>query len=167
MTTPSAILASSTFFDREEFPPGRLFDSMDPRAIGLLLDFRRKLGRPVHPSRWVSEDGERSGFARFGGSVNSRHYARGRLADAMDVFPEGDVLEAWTLALSMPFGGIGVYLDTRVNRLQPGPMLHLDLRPRRVLWVRVAGEYIYLHQSEDMRNRFWEAIGQVAARAYR
>lgn len=101
------------------------------------------------------------GWARFTGSAGSRHYAKHDLAIAGDMFPTGDVLECWLKALTISaFGGFGLYLDTKRSEIQPGPMMHLDLRlGARRFWVRKAGEYTLLHEDP---KKFWKLVAEVA-----
>lgn len=143
-----------------DYPPTGLtpevLKHVDARVLFALDELRERHGYGIIPSKHPD------GWARFGGSSTSRHYAVDRMCTAADVFPKGSVLDCWLKALHMKqWGGFGLYLDTNRNALQPGPMLHLDLRPGpRVLWVRnEVGGYIY--KSENARA-FWKAIGRVA-----
>lgn len=148
-------VAASTHFSLSEWPDPSVLVDLDPRVITELDALRKRHGLAIHPSRHPR------GFARPEPS-NSRHSSFGRLADAADVFPEGHVLDCWALAQEGPWGGIGVYLDTRISPpLQPGPMLHLDLREgERVMWVR-DGDYIYRNTDPA---RFWSLIAKTAER---
>lgn len=143
-------------FKPAEWPPGVL-EHLDPALIGQLDELRQRLGRPIYPSPLAGA------WARFDGSTTSRHYAVGRLSDAGDIFPAGDVREAWLIAQDLPFGGIGIYFDTLYQN-RPWPMLHLDLRPNRVLWARVSrNRYIYPANSDAERDLFFDLLaGQTA-----
>lgn len=126
---------------------------VDYRVIMNLDDLRDAHGNPIYPSR------AEGGLIRTTGSVTSRHHVDpsiGKLGQAIDVFPEGDVRLCWLRAVeNTNWGGIGVYLDTNRNELQPGPMMHLDIDPRngfRAFWIRVGGDYVFLHEKP---NQFW------------
>lgn len=121
------------------------------------LDHLRELaGVAIHPSR------DPQGLIRKDGSVTSRHYVGdGGLSTAIDVFPEGRVASFLVAAMMrMTFRGIGVYGDTKIiEPYQPGPMVHLDMRPGPVaLWVRQEGEYIS-HALEP--RRFYKLLGEI------
>ena len=113
----------------------------DPELIYRLDYFREVLGKPVHVSPAPGA------MARFDDDAKtSQHYAVGRKSTAIDVFPEGPIIDAWLVAITGRFGGVGVYFDT-MYRGERKPMLHLDKRPRKkgaiTLWMRKDGEYIY------------------------
>ena len=107
----------------------------EPELILNLERYRILLNNKVHPS-------PREGtLARFEDEDKySQHYAMGRKSTATDVFPDGDPLIAWMLAISCGlWGGVGVYFDT-TYLYKPKIMLHLDLGRNR-LWYRVNGVY--------------------------
>lgn len=142
-------------FTPDEWPNGVLAH-IDPALIGQLDELRERLGRPIYPSPLAGA------WTRFDGSSTSRHYAVGRLADAGDVFPEGDIRDAWLAAQALPFGGIGVYFDTTYQH-KPWPMLHLDLRPERVLWARIGRtRYIYPARGQAERDLFFDLLANHA-----
>jgi len=134
-------------FKRSEFHDP-IDDHLYDHVIYFLDDYRDALGERVHPSP-VS-----GAIVRFDGSKTSRHYAVGRLSDAIDIFPEGNPIKAWLTAMSMPeWGGIGIYFDTH-NDGRPWVMLHLDLRPyvghMRTVWYRLNGkDYYYPLRNAD------------------
>ncbi len=133
-------------FSLSEFPPGAL-DHVSSNVLHVLQDLRNTWMQSIHPSRHPD------GWARFSGRPTSRHYAIGRLADAGDVFPVGNVINFWQLCMAHPdIGGLGIYFDTNRNRLQPGPMIHIDLRPSRLLWSRIGGSYFYFTQKEQIEG---------------
>ena len=134
------VIGQLTDFYPGEFPPLAL-ENTEARVLTTLQRFRTVWGRSVHPSRHPD------GWARFKGSKTSRHYAVGRLSDAADFFPAGNVFSAWLLAQEF-FSGVGIYFDTRRNALQPGPMLHGDMRTDQLLWCRVEGVYYYLTDTQ-------------------
>ena len=129
-------------FKEGEFPKG-VIHLMNPEILIALDILREKSGVSIYPSL------DPGGWARTDGSRTSRHYAVGRLSDACDIFPKKDVYHVFRIAQEMKFGGIGIYFDTKKTYRQPGPMLHIDLRPNRILWARdIGGKYIYPSKSE-------------------
>lgn len=146
-------------FTADEWPAGVLH-RMQPALIVQLDALRERLGQPIHPSPLPD------GWARTTGSTTSRHYAVNRLSDAGDVFPEGDIRDAWLAACGIrAFGGIGVYFDTHF-RGRPWPMLHVDLRPgERIMWARIGGRYVYPHRSPAERDTFFELMNRAMPKA--
>lgn len=143
-------------FGRHEFP-GDVLEHVEDDLILGLSEYRDRLGHAVIPSPVVA------GWYRKGGSKTSRHYAVGRLSDAADVFPQCSIREAWLTAMGCDWwGGIGVYLDTNGPSGHPQPMLHLDLRPGRVIWMRHKGKYIYPLRSPEEMQAFFELLSEVA-----
>ena len=142
---------SIKWFTPNEFPKGSL-ENIEAKLIYFLDGYRDLLDEKVIPSPVAA------GWYRFDGSMTSRHYAVRRLSDAGDVFPQCDIRKALVVAMGCPWwGGIGVYLDTTGPSGKPEPMLHLDLRPRRVLWMRVKENgkerYIYpLRSKQEMQD---------------
>ena len=139
-------------FKESEFPAGEL-GLADPRIIQALDEFRHRLGKPIEPSpvkgALARPDGEAKG---------SRHYAHNRLSDAVDVFPQCNIADAWLLAVTSGlFGGVGFYLDTK-----PGPLLHLDLREERLMWARIRGSYIYPAHGPGARETFFRGLAAAA-----
>ena len=122
------------------FTPGEFSENPDehaaPELIMALDQWREFLGFIVNPSP-VS-----GALARFSGDSESRHYAVGRLSDAVDVFASCHIRQAWLSAMrSKLWGGIGVYFDTQYQG-KSRPMLHLDLRPGpTVIWYRINHVY--------------------------
>lgn len=97
--------------------------------------FAIALDKAVYPSP-VS-----GALARFKGSKTSRHYAIGRLSDACDIFCNCQISKAWTMALQF-FTGVGVYFDTHYKGVS-WPMLHVDSRPKTLIWYRDENSYHY------------------------
>ncbi len=126
------------YFHKEEFPDD--VGLVTPMLFFTLDLYRGLLGHGVIPSR------AKGALARVDGSKGSRHYAVGRLSDAVDVYVNCPIFKAWTIALqSQLFGGVGVYFDKHYNG-QPRPMLHLDLRPSlsTFIWfTNEKGKYFY------------------------
>lgn len=121
-------------FQPDEFPedPERCADIFFLRQLDA---FAVELGSAVYPSPVPG------GLARFDGSKTSRHYAVNRLSDACDIFCNCSISKSWTTALQF-FGGVGVYFDTHY-RGGPWPMLHVDMRPKALVWYRDDGKYHY------------------------
>ncbi len=126
----------------------------EPQLIYDLDHYRNLLGVPVFVSPVPGA------LARFDGSVNSRHFARDRKSDAIDIFPSGDMRRAWLIATTCGlFGGVGLYPYTKY-RAKKWPMLHVDKRKveNTVIWVRKEnGDYIYpLNDSSSLNTLFSE-----------
>lgn len=144
------------YFSRGEFPSDVLKHVEADLVLGL-SEYRKRLGKQVQPSSVVA------GWYRQGGRKGSRHYAIERLSDAGDVFPQCDIRDALLVAMGCDWwGGIGVYLDTNGNDGTPQPMLHLDSREERVIWMRYQGRYIYPLRSESEREEFWKRLSEVS-----
>lgn len=137
-------MESARWFTVDEFPPTA--QQCNPALIERLDEFRGFLGQRIHPSR------NPEGWVRDKGSPTSRHYKA--FADAGDIFPERPVLRAFLLAVNM-FDGVGIYYDTKRGQLQPGAMLHVDLRGEQVIWCRNEGRYIYPGRDRDSAKEFW------------
>lgn len=136
--------------------PGDALAHISAELVLALSEYRDQLGAPLIPSPLVD------GWYRTDGSTTSRHYAVGRLSDAGDLFPRCDVRKALMVAMGFDlFGGIGVYLDTTGPSGKPEPMLHLDLRPGRVIWMRYNGRYIYPMNSAEAMAEFWQRLSEV------
>lgn len=143
-------------FTKQEFPEDPDLYAA-PELILALDRFRKALGFPVHPSP------ARGALARLDGPPSSRHFARGRKSDAVDVFCDGPPLFAWALGMTM-FGGVGLYLDTTF-RGRSWTMLHLDVRgPERTFWVRDPRGYAYPLGGEAACKTFAAAVAAVAVR---
>lgn len=162
--------ASELDFDREVFHfsqhefPAETLDNVSADLVFALDKLRDQFGDVIHPSPLAA------GWYRKDGSSTSRHYAVGRLSDAGDVFPQGDVLRAWVVAQSIPeIGGIGLYFDTNGPNGEPWPMMHIDLRPQRLLWARhkprVAkkSRYVYPANGGDQKRVFYELLCRHAS----
>lgn len=136
-------------FSAAEWPPGTL-EHMDASVITALAAVRDSLPR----DHAMTPSPVPAAHVRHIGS--SRHSTQGgtRLSDATDVFMPGgwkQALAAWQAAQRVPeIGGIGFYLDKWLG--SPGnitPMLHIDCRPDRLLWVCLGNQYIYLHSNPE------------------
>lgn len=121
------------FFKPHEFPEGEL-ELAHPALLYDLRQLRDLYKSPIEPSR------VKGALARTDGSETSRHYAVDRLSDAVDIFPMGDPLRCWQLAVTI-FNGVGIYYDTKDNHGKDRVMLHVDRRPNVVWWCRIAGQY--------------------------
>lgn len=143
-------------FSRGEFP-GDVLERVEDELILSLNEYRGRLGYPVVPSPLVE------GWYRAEGSETSRHYAVGRLSDAGDLFPQCDIRRAFLVAQGCEwFGGIGIYLDTNGPDGKPQPMIHLDLRPERIIWMRYEGRYIYPLRSAEEMAEFFKRLDEVS-----
>ena len=152
MQIPACTLKQSDYLN---FPELEEIDlSRVDRKLILGIQALRTLSRiPMIPSP------VEGAWSRVEGSVNSRHYAIDRLSDAGDLFPARDrLMDVWLYAVQMPeLGGIGVYFDTDGIDGSPWPMIHLDLRPTRLLWAcyELGGERIYEYFPA---KEFWNVI---------
>jgi hypothetical protein len=121
---------------------------MSANFILALQMFRKATGISINPSP------VEGAWYRFNGKSTSRHYAKNRLSDAGDIFPDPEkIYQAWVMALNFkPFGGVGIYFDTA-----PSIMMHVDCRPLRdgfkTIWCRDNSKYYYPHQ-----DKFWQLI---------
>lgn len=140
----------SDHFELWEFP--RTVDRCRPELIDRLDDLRALVGSAIHPSRHPD------GWVRESGSTESMHHVSNAMAG--DVFP-AEPLAAFLFAIHL-FGGVGIYYDTRRNELQPGAMLHVDLRPGLVIWCRHEGRYIFPANSDAERAEFWRLANLYA-----
>lgn len=123
-----------TRFKASEFPenPEKCADVFFLRELNA---FAIKLKAAVFPSP------VKGALCRFSGSKTSRHYAEERRSDACDIFCNCPIAKAWTTAVQR-FPGVGVYFDTHY-RGGPWPMLHVDMRPKALVWYRDDGKYHY------------------------
>src|SRR5690606_22508547 len=117
-------------FSPSEWPAGVLAN-MDARLIPALQRARTESGVRVKPSPVPG--------AHVRATGPSRHSIQGgaRLSDATDLFIPGgwsDALAFWQAAQRDPeIGGIGLYINRQWGG--PMPMIHIDLRPQRLLWL--------------------------------
>lgn len=145
--------------DYPSFPEFKQFgiplDRVGARLVLAIQRFRDVSGIALIPSPVIA------GWARNTGSANSQHWALGRLSTAGDLFPaRGKALSAWLNAIGMPeFGGVGIYNDTNGPDGRPWVMIHVDLRPESVWWIRDTGRYLYHSTAPDA---FWAAIHGIA-----
>lgn len=161
MVTESVMPASELDFDqvdhfsRGEFP-GDVLEHVEADFILGLSEYRKRLGKQIAPSPVIA------GWYRLKGRKGSRHYAVDRLSDAGDIFPQCDIRDALLVAMACDWwGGIGVYLDTTGPSGKPEPMMHLDGRDNRVIWMRYEGRYIYPLRSTAEREEFWKRLSEV------
>lgn len=130
-------------FNPDEWPAGVL-DQMHPDLFhNCLFPLREQSGVPMTPSPLAAAHVRTQG--------NSRHSTQGgkRLSDATDSFiptHSASIIRWLTTAQRIPaIGGIGLYFDTK-----PSVMTHIDARPERLQWIRVEGDYIYMHRDPSM-----------------
>ncbi len=149
-------------FSKSEFPPGTE-EHCHPMLFHNLQQFRVLLGRKIQPTT------QKGGWYRLQDTTRtSRHYAVGRKSDAGDVFPEGSIVTAWRVAVSMSvWGGIGIYFDTKWNGVLR-PMLHLDMRPLSkqlpspLWWCRDDDGYTYPINSLTSEKSFFTKLSQAS-----
>lgn len=141
-------------FKKHEFPEDPDIYA-DPRLIRNLDEYRELLGQKVHPSP------VEGALARLDDKAkSSQHYAVDRKSTAIDVFPEGSIINAWTVALTSGFwAGIGVYFDTQYTG-KDWCMLHLDIREKPLIWYRINGDYFYPLHSDPLLRRLMRLLIQ-------
>ena len=108
------------FFSPDEF--GEALPDVNPSIIIAADELRRRIGCPLAISPAAGA------IARYDeASASSRHYAVGRLSDALDLMPDGCSLETvLNAAQGIPaIGGFGAYPDW-----SPRPGVHIDGRAR-------------------------------------
>jgi hypothetical protein len=147
-------------FTHKEIPPEKA-QYMDWLILRHIQTYRDILGCPFSVSL------AQGALIRFSGRKTSEHHVivnpvtgpPVKLSRAIDGFPECNIFEAWSVALSsMLFGGIGVYFDTLNNHGVPQPMLHLDLRSAPLIWYRNHGVYYYPHKDENFFKRLMDGF---------
>lgn len=143
-------------FKRAEFvgssfaggPTLDLTPMLDARVILAIDELRARLEAPLLVSR---VDGA---LVRIYGDESSRHYATGRLSDAVDLFtPQASLERVFEVASSIDaIGGVGLYPHTR-----PHHLVHIDTRPRGfagrlATWARDdRGQYVAAAYALDRR----------------
>lgn len=126
----------------------------EPQLIMNLDNYRKQLGNRVYPSP------VEGALARFEDTAKgSEHYAISRKSTAIDIFPKGSILKAWTVAVASGlWTGIGVYFDTKY-RGKPWCMLHLDNREKRLIWYRLnKKDYYYPLHSEALLRKLMQLL---------
>lgn len=149
-------------FSKSEWPSGAL-EQMDARVILALSVMRDSLpnDHAIKPSPIIGAHVRQHG--------TSRHSTQGgtRLSDATDFYIPGgwkQALAAWQEAQRVEdIGGIGIYLNRWLGSPDAiTPMMHIDTRPNRLLWVCHDGiggeEYVYLHSNP---RRFFTLLAEV------
>ena len=146
-------------FSPEEWPDSTL-EHMNASVIWALSKLRNRL--PADHSIMPSPVPAGHVHHNYSGSRHSTKKGE-RLSDATDVFMSwGHVWGAWMEAIQLPeIGGLGIYMDTRWGWKRM-PMLHIDTRPNRVMWVRSEGIYTYYHSSPVMFHKALAGHGRVA-----
>ena len=134
--------------DMPKFSPGEFSEDPNkfahPELLRKAQQFRTILRAKIFPSK------AEGALARTSGNKTSWHFVDDvKLSMAWDIFCNTHIFKAWTVALSCGlWKGLGVYFDTHGNNGKPWPMLHLDLRPKPLIWYRDDGEYFYPHTSK-------------------
>ena len=119
--------------------PGRVTRKMEPSLFHELFSLRNEV------PDWCGMIPSPLAEAHVRAEGSSRHSTKGntRLSDATDLFVSWKAL--WPIfneAQRHSFGGIGLYLDTHLGG-KDMPMIHLDMRSDRLIWVRYKGVYYY------------------------
>lgn len=148
-------------FTHKEIPP-IVAKYMDKLILSRIQIFRNLIECPFNISMSAGA------LIRFDGSKTSEHYVviksgpykTEKSSKAIDGFPSCNIFKAWTTALSSGlFSGIGVYFDTSNNYGMSQPMLHLDLRPKSLIWYRDKDEYFYPHKDKDFFRKLNLLLG--------
>lgn len=142
-------------FTHEEIPK-TLAKYMSKQALSNIQQYRNILGCPFNisfdPGALIRFDGRR--MSEHFVIINPETGKPNKLSTAIDGFPNCDIFEAWSKALSSNlFGGVGVYFDTLNNQGVAQPMLHLDLRKHPLIWYRNHGVYYYPHKDKNFFKR--------------
>lgn len=140
-------------FSPDEWPAGTLDHMSASLLTECVFPLRVKLGSPMSPSTPVDA------HVRFEGSVNSQHYAVGRLSTATDMMVSdyAEMIQCMYKAESIDaIGGIGIYFDTH------NPLVHIDERDGRLVWLARKDkdgnrEYIYRENNPAL---FYELLGK-------
>jgi len=136
-------------FSPNEWPSG-VAEALDLRLMHELFRLRES----VPSSHFMTPSPIFGAHIRNEG--NSRHSTKmgTRQSDATDLFmPNWKVAFAiWNRAIQMNFGGIGLYTDTQLGGKKM-PMIHLDMRDDRLMWVRDA-VYGYVYFQNDPKTFF-------------
>ena len=131
-----------------EFPDGVLKHMSAELFTTALFPLRDLANVPMWPSSLYRA------HVRHEGNPANRHYAVGRLSDAVDMHVK--TFEAMLQVMMCAdriasIGGIGIYFDTNT------PLFHIDTRPNRLMWMRTReGEYVY---RENDRVKFYKILG--------
>ena len=137
--------SNTEHFTASEWPEGTL-EHMNQRVFDALFELRSRVDCPMTPSNLArAHVRHEASFSRH--STNNMK----RLADATDVFLGNPEMAHHVLVAARSIegiGGIGIYFDTK-----PSVMLHIDMRPDKLDWVRSKGEYIYLQKEPDIYYR--------------
>ena len=121
--------------------PSRVAEALDPKLMHELFRLRGAVPDSCYmvPSPLFA--------AHIRNEGNSRHSTKKgtRQSDATDLFMGSwkAAFTIWGKAIEMNFGGIGLYTDTQLGGKRR-PMIHLDMRDDRLMWVRDAVHgYVY------------------------
>ena len=126
----------------------------EPQLIININEYRNLLMSKVFPSPMGGA------LARFDDKAKgSEHYAVNRKSTAIDVFPEGSILNAWMVALtSRLWTGIGVHFDTTYKD-KHWCMLHLDNREKPLIWYRInEKDYYYPLYSDALLRKMMQLL---------
>lgn len=132
-----------------EWPDGVLENMEAGVLTECIFPMRKDSGVPMWPSSLYGAHIRETGTSQH--SIEGGKLAR---ATDMHVKTYSNLLKAFNAALANPaIGGIGLYFDTNT------PMIHVDTRPNRIMWVRIDGKYIYAHKNP---MDFYKAIAEGA-----
>ena len=128
-------------FKRSEWP-GDAGDMLDPLLLHAVFRLRSK----VPYWCYMTPSPLYEGHIRHKGSSSRHSTEKGtRRSDATDLFLPSwkAAFVIWQEAQQTGFGGIGLYTDTVLGGVAM-PMMHLDMRSDRLMWVRNADDgYVY------------------------
>lgn len=136
--------------------PGRVTRKMDANLFHELFKLRSNVPSwcGMTPSPIIEAHVRQEG--------TSRHSTENgmRLSDATDLFVSWKALwPIFKMAQQLSFGGIGLYLDTQLGGKEM-PMIHLDMRDNRLVWVRYNGVYYYYDNDPIEFFRVLSAYGK-------
>lgn len=123
-------------FSPKEFDPiigdktgEQILQLMDGVLMERLYIFRELIGAPIMPSKVQEGHIRNSGTSMH--NINHTGDGSTGLSRATDWFTPGSSVSAFHTACACGlWGGVGIYFDTKRSSIQPGPMLHVDIRPR-------------------------------------
>lgn len=132
-----------------EWPEGTL-EHMDADLFTKIVWPARTISRvPMWPSAFASAHVRETGTSQH----STNNGTRLSTATDMHVKNHTNMMKLYhVLEANECVGGIGLYFDTNT------PMVHMDSRSERIVWLRVDGQYIYKHIDPV---KFYKELGKA------